>query len=294
MTHTDPNQTAIWTILRMIAWGSDYFRKKGVDSPRLTIELMLAHVLHVSRFDLYMQFDRPLSPEELDQLRGMVRRRAMREPLQYILQEAHFYKRRFEVGPAVLIPRPETELLVEEALRRTTSLRCLDIGTGSGCIGVTIALERPETEVVAIDSSVEALDVARRNAVELGARNIAFGHVDLFDDEAMRSLGSFDLIVSNPPYIAVAEFADLQPEVRDYEPRLALTDNGDGYRFYRRFLELAPHILRAPGAIFFELGYGQAATVSQLFRAAGFDVDILTDLDRVERILWGRRSAPQT
>lgn len=287
----DPNQTEIWTILRMITWGSDYFRKKGVDSPRLTIELMLAHVLKVSRFDLYLQFDRPLVAVELDELRGMVRRRAAREPLQYILGETTFYKRSFAVEPSVLIPRPETELLVEEALRRTQSLRCLDIGTGSGCIGVTIALERPETEVVAIDASVKALEVARRNGESLGAKNIEFRAIDFFDDNGMRGLGTFDLIVSNPPYVPVAQMVELQPEVRDYEPRLALTDDGDGYRFYRRFIDLAPHILRTPGTVFFELGYGQAPTVRQLFTAAGYEVDILTDLDRVERILWGRHSA---
>lgn len=288
----DPDQTEIWTILRMITWGADYFKKKGVDSPRLTIELILAHVLKISRFDLYLQFDRPLVTAELDELRGMIRRRAAREPLQYILGETQFYRRRFEVDRSVLIPRPETELLVEELLRRAQSLRCLDIGTGSGCIGVTVALERPETEVVAIDASGDALEVAKRNSEHLGARNIEFRQIDFFDDEGMGAIGSFDLIVSNPPYVPSAEMADLQPEVRDYEPRLALTDNGDGYRFYKRFIDLAPNILRLPGSVFFELGYGQATAVGGLFRAAGYDVDILTDLDRVERILWGRHPAP--
>lgn len=275
----------------MLTWGSDYFKKKGVDSPRLTMELILAHVLGVTRFDLYMQFDRPLIASELDSLRSIVRRRAAREPLQYILGEAHFYKRRFEVNTSVLIPRPETELLVEEALRRASSLRCLDIGTGSGCIGITIALERPETEVVAIDASSDALDVARRNAERLGARNIEIRQVDIFDDEAVRTLGSFDLIISNPPYIPAGEMPSLDPEVRDFEPRLALTDNGDGFRFYHRFLELFPTLLRTPGNVFFELGYGQSKSVAQMFRSSGFEVDILTDLNRVERILWGRQYA---
>lgn len=282
----DPDQTEIWTILRMITWGTDYFKKKGVDSPRLTIELMLAHVLKVTRFDLYLQFDRPLISSELEVLRGMVRRRATREPLQYILGEAHFYRRTFTVNPAVLIPRPETELLVEEVLRRTQSIRCLDIGTGSGCIGITIALERPETEVVAIDASKEALEVAVMNGEALGAKNIQFQEVDFFDDAGMRSLGTFDLIVSNPPYVPVAEMPHLQPEVRDYEPRLALTDDGDGYRFYRRFLDVAPYLLRSPGTVFFELGFGHAPTVRQLFTSAGYEVDVLTDLDRVERFLY--------
>lgn len=285
----NPNQTEIWTILRLIQWGTDFFRKRGVDSPRLTMELLLAHVLKLTRFDLYMQFERPLAEAELAQLRGMVKRRAIREPLQYILGEAHFHKHVFEVTPAVLIPRPETELLVDEALRRGGSLRCLDVGTGSGCIGITIALERPETEVVAIDSSAAALDVARRNAERLGARNITFQQVDFFDDEQMYLLGSFDLVISNPPYIPVRDIPTLEPEVRDHEPRLALTDEADGLRFFHRFIELSPRLLREESSLFLEIGYGQGRMLADMFRKARFEVDLLTDLDRVERILWAQK-----
>jgi release factor glutamine methyltransferase len=275
--------------MRLVNWGADYFKGKGIDSPRLTMELLVAHVLKLNRIELYLQFDRPLTDVELTQLRGMVKRRAMREPLQYILGEAHFYKRTFEVTPSVLIPRPETELLVEEALRRVHSLRCLDVGTGSGCIGVTIALERPETEVVAIDASAAALDVARRNAERLGARNISFHQADFFDDEAMRRLGSFDLVISNPPYISSSEIGGLEPEVRDHEPQMALTDGADGFRFYHRFIELAPHLLRDDASLFLEIGYGQAGRLATTFRQARFEVDVLTDLDRIERILWARK-----
>lgn len=285
----NPVQTEIWTILRLIQWGADYFKQKGVDSPRLTIELLLAHVLGLKRFDLYMQFDRPLSEAELAALRGLVKRRAAREPLQYIVGEAHFYRRAYEVTPAVLIPRPETEILVQEALRRAHAIRCLDAGTGSGCIGITIALERPDTEVVAMDSSEEALEVARRNAERHGARNITFVHADLFNDEQMRALGSFDVLVSNPPYISAAEIRTLEPEVRDHEPRIALTDGDDGLEFYRRFVQLAPRLLRYPANIFLELGYGQAQQVAAMYRSAGFEADLLTDLEKVPRILWGRK-----
>jgi release factor glutamine methyltransferase len=255
------------------------------------MELLLAHVLKMSRFELYMQFERPLAQTELATLRGMVKRRAMREPLQYVLGEAHFYKRAFEVNPAVLIPRPETELLVEEALRRGHSLRSLDVGTGSGCIGITVALERPETEVVAIDSSEEALDVARRNAERLGARNITFHRVDFFDDDAMRALGSFDLVVSNPPYIAATDIGTLEPEVRDHEPHGALTDGGDGLRFFRRFIEFAPWMLRDGSSLFMEIGYGQGGQLREMFTKAGFEVDVLTDLDRIDRILWVQKGS---
>ncbi|MEO5930082.1 MAG: peptide chain release factor N(5)-glutamine methyltransferase [Candidatus Kapaibacterium sp.] len=286
----NPNQIEIWTTLRLINWGADYFKQKRIDSPRLTIELMLAHVLKLTRFELYLQFDRPLKDNELDELRGMVKRRVAHEPLQYILGESHFYRRVFEVAPGVLIPRPETELLVEEALRRQPhSLRCLDVGTGSGCIGITVALERPETEVIAIDVSAAALEVAARNAERLGARNITFRPVDIFDDAAVRELGSFDLVISNPPYIPSAEIPTLQAEVRDHEPVEALTDGGDGYRFYRRFAELAPRLLRDGSSFFLEIGFGQAGRLRDLFERSGLTVSILTDLDRIERILWAEK-----
>lgn len=283
--------TEIWTVLRMINWGSDFFDRKDVDSPRLTIELILAHVLGLTRFDLYLQFDRPLREDELVRLRDMVRRRAAREPLQYVLGEAHFHGHVFEVNSSVLIPRPETELLVEEALRRVHALRCLDVGTGSGCIGITIALERPDTEVVAIDVSEAALEVAQRNADRLGARNISLIKCDFMNDADVHSLGSFDLIVSNPPYVAMAEIAGLQPEVRDHEPQMALTDMADGLEFYRRFSDVAQSLLRAGGHLFVEIGFGQADAIEAMFRDAGFSVDILDDLDRIPRVLWAQRVA---
>lgn len=284
-------QTELWTVMRLVGWGSDYFRKRGISSPRLTMELMLAHLLDLTRFDLYLQFDRPLTDTELAQLREMVKRRANHEPLQYILGTAHFYRREFEVTPAVLIPRPETELLVEEALRRASSLRCLDVGTGSGCIGITVALERPETEVVAIDASEGAVEIARRNAVKLGARNILIRQVDFFDDAKLGELGSFDLIISNPPYIPPGEIATLDPEVRDHEPHLALTDFQDGLRFYRRILEVLPRLLRSHGSVFLEVGYGQAPGLKRMFEQGGYGVDVLTDLDKIERILWVQRGS---
>ena len=285
----NPRQTEIWTIIRMIEWGTSYFRKKRIDSPRLTIELIVAHVLELKRFDLYMQFDRPLAEEELAKLREMIKRRTAMEPLQYILEEAEFHGRTFTVRPGVLIPRPETELLVDEALRRTRSLRCLDVGTGSGCIAVTVALERPETEVVAIDLSEEALAIARENAARLGADRIDFRRMDLFDDAAIPSLGSFDLIISNPPYVSYGEMPELQAEVRDHEPRMAVTDGSDGLSFYRRFATLGSTLLRRDGEMFLELGYDMAAAVRSMFEEKGFEEEIYTDFDRIERILRARR-----
>lgn len=275
--------------MRMIEWGTSYFRQKRIDSPRLTIELMLTHVLGLKRFDLYMQFDRPLVETELEKLRGMVKRRAAYEPLQYILEEAEFHGRTFKVRPGVLIPRPETELLVDEALRRTRSLRCLDVGTGSGCIAVTVALERPETEVVAIDVSEEALQIAQENAQSLGAERVEFRQIDFLSDESLGSLGSFDLIISNPPYVSGGEVSELQIEIRDHEPHIAVSDGADGLTFYRRFAAVGASMLRRDGEIFLELGYGMADAVGKMFEQAGFHVDIYTDFDRIERILRARK-----
>ena len=282
--------TDIWTILRLIGWGTEYFKKHHVDSPRLSIELLISHVLKLSRFELYLKFDRPLSDEELKNLRGLIKRCVAGEPLQYVTGEAHFYGRTFRVNRDVLIPRPETELLVEEAIRRTPAIRCLDVGTGSGNIAITIALERPTTEIVAIDISEPALQVARENAERMGCHHVEFKHVDFFDDAAMIALGSFDLVVSNPPYIPHGDIEDLQIEVRDHEPELALTDNSDGYRFYKRFVALADHLIREGGNLFVEIGYQQADLIEQMFTDIGFDVTVLFDLDKNPRILWAHKT----
>ena len=282
-------QTELWTVMRMIEWGSSYFREKRIDSPRLTIELMLTHILKCDRFKLYLNFEQPLRQEELDELRDMIKRRVAREPLQYILGEAGFYGRTFTVRPGVLIPRPETETLVDEALRRTRPLRALDVGTGSGVIALTIALEKRGTEVIAIDRSKDAIEVARENMERLGAMGVDFQVIDFFDNEAMKELGTFDLVISNPPYIPGNEVAGLQQEVRDHEPHQAVSDGGNGLAFYERFAELAETLLRPEGEIFLELGYGQASAVRELFRKKGYRVEVYNDLDKVERVLRVRQ-----
>ncbi len=282
-------QTELWTVMRMIEWGGGYFREKRIDSPRLTIELMLAHVLQCTRFQLYLNFEQPLRQEELDELRDMIKRRIAREPLQYILGKASFYTREFVVRPGVLIPRPETEILVEEALRRTRPLRALDVGTGSGCIALTLALERPETEVVAIDRSEDAIEVARLNNERLDAVGVTLKVVDFFDDDAMSALGTFDLVISNPPYIPHGEVKGLQEEIRNHEPHPAVTDGGDGLAFYRRFSELADSLLRPSGEIFLEIGYGQGEAIRSLFTRKGYRVDIYNDLDKIERVVRVRQ-----
>lgn len=297
----------IWTILDLVQWGKAYFEEKGVDSPRLTIELMLAHVLKMQRIQLYTAFDRPLAASELSTLRDMVRRRAKREPLQYILGEAHFYNIVVEVSPAVLIPRPETELLVEYVLNTISkrppytsqTLRLLDIGTGSGCIalalGKGLAEKGIQAEIEAWDVSEGALHLASQNAQRCGIENTRFLQQDILayspnTNSPNTSIDKpFDVIVSNPPYIPLAEIAELQAEVRDYEPVNALTDNADGTRFYRHFSAVFPKMLAPNGFFAVEMGFGQASAVVALFEENGFQTHVENDLAGIPRICAGWR-----
>lgn len=281
----------VWTVLDLIRWGADYFREKGIDSPRLTIELLLCHVLQMRRVQLYTDFERPLGKDELSTLRSMVIRRVEHEPLQYIVGTADFYGYAFDVTPDVLIPRPETELLVDRVVRYAKGqgpLRCLDIGTGSGCIAVSCALQLTDSQWLATDVSAAALDVARRNADRLGVldRMTLLRH-----DVLIETLpGRFHVITMNPPYIAKADVMTLDAEVRDHEPHAALTDDSDGLSFYRRMHEILPDLLHEHGVLCMEIGFGQADDVRSLMTGAGWHVDILEDLSSIPRIVRVRRS----
>ncbi len=277
----------IWTVLSIIQWGTQYFDERGVDSPRLTIELILGHVVEMSRVQLYTSFEKPLAKEELEILRSMVKRRVNHEPLQYILGETNFFGLTIGVNPSVLIPRPETEELVEHALkalksRQGEALRVLDIGTGSGCIALALAKHLPAAHILGIDSSETALQTAAGNARRLGVSNVTFSYCDILRD---LPAGEFDVIVSNPPYIAAQEMAELQPEIREHEPQQALTDAGDGYGFYRRFAEVFREILDDSGAFFIEIGFGQAEMVRELFAVQGFDVEVRNDMSSIPRVV---------
>lgn len=278
-----------WTVLRLLRWTADYFKGRGIDSPRLDAELLLADLLQLDRVGLYLNFERPLQADELGAFRERVRRRAGREPLAYILGHAEFWSLALKVTPDVLIPRPDTELLVEEALKRVAGpVRVLDVGTGSGALAIALAHERPEWTVTAIDVSPAALAVAAENAGSNGvAERITFIEGDL----AALPDGPFDLIVANPPYIPAADLAGLMPDVRDFEPRLALDGGVDGLTAYRALAGQANHVLADEGWLLVEVGIGQAAAVRELFAAAGL-AELVTarDLAGIERMVGGRKT----
>ncbi|MBI2793562.1 MAG: peptide chain release factor N(5)-glutamine methyltransferase [Ignavibacteria bacterium] len=278
----------IWTVLEIIRWGVEYFKAKDIDSPRLTIELMLCSVLGVSRISLYTQFDRPLLRDELDQLRSFVERRVKREPLQYILGEAFFFGLKFSVDRRVLIPRPETEILVDRAIRwcktyESTELKCLDVGTGSGCIPIAVAHHALNTQWLCIDDDQASLDLAAVNAESHGFSSRIQFRLMNFREEIPGN--KFGLITMNPPYIAPTEITNLEDEVKMYEPLRALTDDSDGLHFYRRMADVANDLLSKNGMILVEVGYNQSSSVVELFEDSGFSTSVVADLSGLQRVV---------
>ncbi len=278
------------TVLEVIQRSTEFLGRKGVESPRLQVELLLAEVLKMPRMKLYLNFDRVLAAGELDALREMVRRRGEREPLQHIVGHAPFCGMEFAVNRDVLVPRPETELLVEEGLKVLATLPAprtvLDFGTGSGCVAIAIASRAPDgTTVHALDVSEAALAVARGNAVRLGlAERVQFHGGDGFT--ALPAGMRFDLLVSNPPYIPRGEIATLEPEVRDYDPHSALDGGADGLDFYRRLADEGRARMKPGGWMLLEFGDGQHVTVAPIFQDRGWRVDqVLKDFTGRERIL---------
>lgn len=279
------------TVLEVIQRSTEFLARKGVESPRLQVELLLAHVLKMVRMKLYLNFDRRLTDPELEALRALIKRRGEREPLQHIVGSVSFCGFEFRVNREVLIPRPETELLAERAWKFAESYpspTVLDFGAGSGCLGITIALKVPAAMVHAVDISEAALATARENAAHLGAgERVRFQLSDGF--AALPSELKFDLLVSNPPYIATAEIPTLDPEVRDYDPRLALDGGTDGLDFYRRLAGESRTRIRSGGKLMVELGAGQDGDVSRIFTNEGWTVEgVEKDYAGLARILIAR------
>jgi len=277
-----------WTVLKVLQWTAGYLQQAGVENGRLDGELLLAAALGLDRVGLYLNHDRPMAPAELEGFREFVKRRARREPLQYILGRTEFWSLPFKVTPAVLIPRADTEILVEEALEKAGGASAiLDVGTGSGAIAVALAHELPAAQVVAVDCSAEALAVARENAVMNGVDGrISFREGDLFALET----GEYDLILSNPPYIPAADIPALMPEVRDHEPRGALVGGEDGLEAYRALARQAPTLLKDKGWLLVEVGIGQAEAVAALLETAGFmHISVRSDYAGISRVVGGQK-----
>ena len=326
------------TVLEVIQRSTDYLAKRGVESPRLQVEWMLAHVLKLPRLQLYLNFERKLDEADLTTLRQMVRRRGTREPLQHILGSVSFCGIEIAVNRHVLIPRPETEQLAQLASQHLqarfaitphpasghplpssdegrgqgegcplSNPAILDLCTGSGCLAIYLAVKHPSARVIATDISAEALEVAQSNASQGGvSERVTLLQGDLFDaltkaapsprpsppmgarEPEAKAAGDirFDLIVSNPPYIASAEIETLQPEVRDHDPKLALDGGADGLDFYRRLAEETPRWLRPGGVLMAEFGDGQGAAIGRLFGSARWPSPCLEkDLSGRERFL---------
>lgn len=280
-----PNETEIWTTLKVLSWTTGYLRERGVDNARREAEWMLSAATGLDRVGLYLSFEKPLSDQELSLYRSMVSRRARREPLQYILGSQEFDALQFIVTSDVLIPRHDTETLLNEALLRAEERSAiLDIGTGTGCLAVSLSRRIPTAGVTAVDISAAALEVARRNA-ENHAVTVELLHGSFMEPVAGRS---FDIIVSNPPYITSADLEVLQPEVRDFEPRLALDGGQDGLDAYRIIVAEAPKHLNPGGWLLLESGEGQASALLEMFERIGFSqLFSTTDAAGIERVVGG-------
>jgi len=286
----------VWTVLRLMRWSGEYLEGKGVERGRLDAEHLLAHTLGVKRLQLYLRYDRPLDREELDRFRPLLKRRAEREPLQYILGRAAFRDLDLAVDRRVLIPRPETEILVDEVLgwaaaRGRDDLTALDVGVGSGAIALSLLLEGPFPRVVGTDASPEALAVAGENARTRGLEE----RLELREGPLFSGVGrseNFDVVVSNPPYIAEAEAATLEPEVGVWEPPLALFAGPDGLAVLRALVAEGGAHLAGGGLLALEVGAEQAGLVVADIEAVGGydDVRVRRDLAGRERVVLARRA----
>lgn len=288
--------SAEWTIHDTVQWAELILAEAGVEESRLNAGLLLAHVLQIDRSRMLVDRDRLLDAQVLSKFQSLVQRRAAREPLQYILGETEFMGLPFLVDTSVLIPRPETEILVEkglEAIREIarTPMRILDIGTGCGNIAISLSYYSPGVSVTAIDISADALNTAGKNLERHRVPGVALVHADLF--AGFLPGARFEMVVSNPPYVSLEEFPSLQPEIRLFEPRIATTDEADGLRFLRRILVFAKERLADGGALLVELAHDQENDAKRMATEHGFtNVTVHPDISGVPRVLevWRERS----
>jgi release factor glutamine methyltransferase len=301
-------QEKIWTIKDIIEWSKDYFEKKGLAEARLNIELIICKILNKKRLDLYLNFDQPLKSEELKLIREYIIRRGKREPLQYILGEVEFADLKFKVDKRALIPRPETEELVylcNKIIKENKYQNIIDIGTGTGCIPISLKNMNNECNFTAIDISENAISLAKENSTlnninEINWLNCNFLEFEKYEyfnnkDASVNQIKenifqqNYDLVISNPPYVSISEFNELDTELKDHEPSIALTDFADGLTFYKKLVTFSSFNLSYGGRLVAELGFNLSNLVSNLFINEGYEVEIIKDLQKIDRIIVAKK-----
>jgi release factor glutamine methyltransferase len=279
------------TVLHALNKSTDYLEKKGIESPRMNAELLLADVLKCKRLELYLMYDRPLTEKELTEYREYLKRRSTFEPVQYIIGTVEFYGLEFKVSPAVLIPRPETEILVESvinAVNEEDELQIMDIGSGSGNISIAIAVNLPNAYVTGIEISKPAILIAEENLKKYDCNE----RVSFINDDILSvnrdELSDIDIIVSNPPYVSKEDYGKIQKEILNYEPNIAVTDFYDGFKFYRKIISLAAQLLKPNGKIFLEIAQGQSQKINEIMKKNNFkEISIVKDYQKIIRVMYG-------
>lgn len=288
-----------WTIQKLLNWTTEYLTNKGVDSPRLSSELLISYVVGFKRIELYTQFNKQVPQDQLDKLHDLVKRAGLHEPVAYLTGKTEFYSLEFDITADCMIPRPETELLVQrsiEFLRTRSGIQYVcDLCTGSGCIAVAIAKNFPDARVTATDISAAALAVAARNVEKHKIQEkVRLLCGDLFEPIIQQlDVGQFDLIVCNPPYVSTAEYEKLDKNVKDYEPEFALLAGEDGLDVYQRIIEKVDEFLRPGAALMLEIGYAQGPAVRELLGRIGAltEIKIEKDFHNNDRIVTTRKTS---
>lgn len=286
-----------WTIQRLLNWVTEYLTKKDIDSPRLSAELLLSHVLGLKRIELYTQFDKPVEQQQLDQLHDLVKQAGQYEPIAYLVGKTEFYSLQLNVTNDCMIPRPETELLVQKAiefLRTRTGVQLVcDLCTGCGCIAIAIAKNFSDARIIATDISNIALAVAAENVEKYQLKDrIKLLCGDLFDPIVPQlDVDKFDLIVCNPPYVSAPEFEKLSKNIKDYEPKLAFYAGNDGLDIHRRIIKKADQFLKPDATLMLEIGYAQGPAVKELLEQVGTfaEIKIQKDTRSNDRIVTAKK-----
>ena len=277
----------VWRIIDLIEWGEDYFKQHKFDSPKQEIEWLLCDLLDHKRVDLYINFEQKVPNDKLALLKKWIKKRLKRMPLQYITGVTEFYGNKYFLNDDVLIPRPETERLVDislECINKLSHPRILEVGTGSGCISISIALIRGDAKILSIDISQNALNKAEENSDYHKTNNVKFLNLDFLKEIPSER---FDIIVSNPPYIPLEEMKNIMIDVKEYEPEIALTDFNDGLVFYDRFADLGSKLLKKEGWMVLEVGIDDhPEKVAKLFKSKGYsNIELVSDYNKDKRVL---------